>query len=556
MGKTTVGELLDFCLMKGKSNSFFLFKHEATFYDYTFYLEARLGDGTFLNIARPVSPGTKVDLKRSAVPIVDATALTVDEWDHVGLPLDRAKLMLDGILGFDALRPWGFRKLVGYLIRSQRDYLDVFQLSKFSGKHKDWKPFVAHLLGMTAATVIDLYEKRDEVDQAKARLATLTQEWGGDDVDPSVLDGLISVKRREVEEKATSLDSFNFGAEDHRVTAEVVERIESKISALNEERYRIAQLIVRLSESIENESVVFRTDESEKLFNEAGIVFGDQLKRDYQQLIAFNSAITQERRDALQAQLSDAQLRTTAIDNELQALNLARARSLEYLRQSESLAKYKEISRDLTALQAELNQLESRRAAAARLIDLRREVRASEEEYGRVQNAAEAELVEISQDDTSHFGVLRRYFTEIIHDVLGQNAILAIRINSKGGLDFVAEFVGESGTATSGDRGTSYRKLLCIAFDLAVLRSYVDVPFARFVYHDGALEQLEPRKRSKLIAVFRQYAEYGIQPIVSALDSDLPEPVNATPSAVSSKEVVLVLHDEGEDGRLFRMPSW
>ncbi|WP_280431694.1 DUF2326 domain-containing protein [Nocardia brasiliensis] len=556
LGKTTVGELLDFCLLKGKSNRFFLFKHEVIFHHYTFYLELELGDGTFLNIARPVHPGTKVDIKRSAGRVADASELSIGEWDHVGVPLERAKLMLDGILGFDVLRPWGFRKLVGYLIRSQRDYLDVFRLDKFSGKHQDWKPFVAHLLGMTAETVIDLYKKREEVENAKSRLATLAREWGADDSDPSVLDGLISVKRREVEEKSKSLDSFNFGAEDHRATAEVVEYIESNIAALNESRYRLAQLIVRLNESMENENIVFRTEESEKLFNEAGIIFGDQLKRDYRQLVAFNRAITQERRDALGEQLVEARAQTAAIDEELRTLNVERARSLEYLRESESLTKYKDLSRDLTVLRSELSRLESQRAAAARLIDIRREVRIAEEGYGRIQNQVEAELIDISQDDSSHFGILRRYFTEIIYDVLGQNAILAIKVNGRGGLDFIAEFVGDSGAATSGDRGTTYRKLLCIAFDLALLRSYIDVPFARFVYHDGAIEQLEPRKRRKLIAVFRQYAEYGIQPIFSALDSDLPEPADSSSSAISSEEIILILHDEGEDGRLFRRSSW
>ncbi|MFD3704256.1 DUF2326 domain-containing protein [Nocardia sp. NPDC058658] len=556
LGKTTVGELLDFCLLKSKSNSFFLFRHENVFYDYTFYLELALDDGSYLNIARSVMPGTKIELKRGPEKVDDASLLTAGDWDHIGLPMDRAKKIVDGILAIDALRPWSYRKLIGYLIRSQRDYLDVFQLGKFSGSHADWKPFVAHLLGMTAETVINLYEKRDELSLAKTRLATLLQEWGGDDADPSVLDGLISVKRRAVEEKSHALESFNFGAEDQRTTTEVVEVIESRIVGLNEERYRITQLMARLSESIETESVMFRTADSERLFNEAGIAFGDQLKRDYEQLVAFNRAITQERRTALQQQLADAEQRVAEIDEELPRLNMERSRSLEYLRNSEALSKYKDISRDFSVLKADLKQLESQRVAATRLIELRREVRTLEEEYSRVQDDTETELVAISQDEVSHFGRLRRYFTEIIYDVLGQNAIIAIRINSNGGLEFVAEFVGESGTATSGDRGTSYRKLLCIAFDLAVLRAYSSVPFARFVYHDGALEQLEPRKRSKLIGVFRQYAEYGIQPVISTLDSDLPESIDSSPAAISSREVVLVLHDEGSSGRLFQMPPW
>ncbi len=129
-------------------------------------------------------------------------------------------------------------------------------------------------------------------------------------------------------------------------------------------------------------------------------------------------------------------------------------------------------------------------------------------------------------------------------------------LNSQGGLEFRAEFVGETGIATSGDKGTSYKKLLCIAFDLSILRAYEGDAFPRFVYLDGALEQLEPRKREKLIGVFRTYAAGGLQPIISLLDSDLPAPLDAGDRTLSSSDIVLRLHDEDETGRLFRMDAW
>lgn len=556
LGKTTVGELIDFCLLKGKSSSFFLFKHDLRFSEFTFYLEVKLLDGTYLTVARPVNPGSRADLVRSEHSIEDATQLTLKEWDHVNLPFDKAKLILDGILGFQALRPWPFRKLVGYLIRSQGDYLDVFQLDKFSGKHQDWKPFVAHLLGMEAKPVIELYDKREQLSEATSHLNTLIQEWGGEDADPSVLDGLISVKRRDVEAKGHTLDSFDFGKEDNRVTAEVVENIEARLSARNEENYKNFQLITRLSESLEEEKIVFRTEDAESLFREAGIAFEGQIKRKYAQLLTFNRAITKERREALLSQLQDARDRASEIEKELTTLNAERAISLEFLRHSESLAKYKQVTREFTSLQSDLNTLEAKRMAAARLIDLRREQRSLTEEFGHLQTSVERQIEQISKNDNSHFGLLRMYFTEIIHDVLGQNAIIAIRMNSQGGLDFTAEFVGESGTATSGDKGTSYKKLLCIAFDLAMLRAHLGEPFARFVYHDGALEQLEPRKRQNLIAVFRQYADLGIQPIISVLDSDIPQQIGSSENAISTDEIVLTLHDEGDSGRLFKMAPW
>lgn len=556
LGKTTVGELIDFCLLKGKDPDFFLFKHPSRFSDFAFYLELHLDDGTFLTIRRRVDPGSRVEFKRSEESISDAGRLSKDEWDHYDLPFERSQSLLNGILGFDVLKPWKFRKLVGYLIRSQRDYLDVFQLGKFSGKHQEWKPFVAHLLGMQAQLVIDLYEKRAQLEETTTSLRTLAQEWGGDDVDPSLLDGLISVKRRDVSAKQAALDAFSFRDEDQRTISELVERVEYRIVALNDEAYRLAQLIRRIDESLEDRKIVFDPEEAAQLFRDAGVLFEGQLRKGFDQLIAFNRAITEERRVALTRQREEAKRRTVEIQTELQGLNAERTQSLGYLRQSDALRKYKEVSRELADLQGELSTLEAKRTAASRLIELRRKRRSLDEEYGHLQTEVEDELARISQDEESRFGHIRRFFSEIIFEVLGEPAVLAITMNNAGGLEFHAEFIGASGTATSGDRGTSYKKLLCIAFDLAMLRAYSDDPFSRFVYLDGALEQLEPRKREKLIGVFRTYASLGLQPILSLLDSDLPEPLDAGTTTLSSVDVVLKLHDEGQEGRLFRMPSW
>lgn len=556
LGKTTVGELIDFCLLKGKSPSYFLFKHQAKFESFDFFLEIELPAGGFLTIRRPVTPGSKIDFLRSTAPVRDASATPDDDWDHTQVSFDRAKTLLDGMLEIDALRPWGFRKIVGYLIRSQRDYLDVFQLGKFSGKHQDWKPFVAHLIGMEAETVIALYDKREELATAEAHLASLNREWGAEEVDSSVLDGLISVKRRSIAAMSTALDSFNFQAEDGRVTVELVERTEAQIVALNEEKYRLTQLANRLDDSLQEQQVVFKPADAEALFQEAGVAFGDQLRRDYNQLIAFNRAISAERRAALEVQIAETQARLREVDAELRASNLERTEALAFLREADSLSKYKDLSRELTTLQSDLNTLEAKRAAAARLLQLRQEQRVLAEEYGHLETIVEEEIAQISQDEEGRFGRLRRYFTEIVSEVLGQDAIVAIRMNSQGGLDFTAEFIGDTGIATSGDRGTSYKKLLCIAFDLAMLRTHLDVAFPRFVYHDGALEQLDPRKREKLIGVFRQYAGLGLQPIISLLDSDLPEALGTSPATLMPDDIVLTLHDEGQSGRLFRMDGW
>ncbi|MFF2273565.1 DUF2326 domain-containing protein [Agromyces sp. NPDC058136] len=555
LGKTTVGQLIDYCLLKGKSQEFFLFKH-AQFSEFTFYLELELLDGTYVTICRPVTPGSKVYIKRSISSLPDASLIPLEEWEFQKLSFERAKTVLDGILDLTALSPWSYRKLIGYLIRTQKDYLDVFQLGKFSGKHQDWKPFVAHLLGVASGNVTRLYDQREKVAQIEGHLRSVSKEWGGDDSDPSILDGLIAVKRSELASRQRVLDTLNFRTDDARVNGELVDRIESEIVELNEQLYTSTQLIARLKESLEQEQIIFRPAEAEKLFAEAGIYFSAELMKDYQQLVTFNRSITSERREALEYQLAETESLVERLGNRLSELNAEREKSLAFLLESESMQKFRSVSREVSGIEAELAVLEARHQSAMRLVELRREQREAAEELGKLQTSVEAEIVELSQDPESRFAKMRGYFNEIISAVVGQNAILAMKLNGEGGLDFTAEFVSDTGTATSGDRGTSYKKLLCIAFDLALLRAHLDVKFARFVYHDGALEQLEARKREKLVGVFHEYAELGIQPVFSTLDEALPGPDAPSNERIPTNEVILTLHDENDLGRLFKMPSW
>ena len=556
LGKTTIGSLIDFCLLKGKDPKFFLFKHEDLFSSFAFFLELKLSDDSFLTIRRPVVPGSKIDFRRSDTSIQDATVVPEKDWDHRDLPFDRARNLLDGMLAIDALQPWGFRKLVGYLVRTQQDYQDVFQLGKFSGKHQDWKPFVAHLLGANSGAITKLYDKGTEHDEAQKELALLAREWGPDDSDPSLVDGLIASARRRIKAREQTLAAFNFRDEDQATIANLVDEIDERIVTFNDELYQTRQLSKRIDDSLEHRKITFNPDAASELFAEAGVAFAGQLKHDYSQLIAFNRAITEERRAELVKQRAAAEDRVAELEEELTGLNQRRSDSLAFLREADSLEKYKQTSRELSSAQAELEVLEQRREAASRLSDLRRKVRTLSQEFDDLETVVEDELNELSKDENSRFAQIRRYFAEIVSAVIDEQAILSIALNKSGGVEFRAEVMGGDGSATSADKGTSYRKLLCIAFDLATLRAYLDVSFPRFVYLDGALEQLDPRKRENLIEVFREYAAAGLQPIISLIDSDLPAPLGTSPRTLAPEDVVLTLHDEGQDGLLFKMPAW
>ena len=96
---------------------------------------------------------------------------------------------------------------------------------------------------------------------------------------------------------------------------------------------------------------------------------------------------------------------------------------------------------------------------------------------------------------------------------------------------------------------------MCIAFDLALLRAHSGSGFPSFVYHDGVFESLDWRKKENLLAVMREYADLGIQQVITLIDTDMPQQTGSAP-VFADEEVVLLLHDEGPGGRLFKIAPW
>lgn len=168
---------------------------------------------------------------------------------------------------------------------------------------------------------------------------------------------------------------------------------------------------------------------------------------------------------------------------------------LSFLSGTDIFGKYKQVSDEMVTLRADITSLERQRGFLHRLQELRTEIRALTEERGHLQTQIEADVEKQNSDQNSLFSAIRVFFSEIVEEVIDRKALLSVSPNQAGHLEFRAEILDESGNATSADLGHTYRKLLCIAFDLAILRAHLDDKFPRFVYHDGVFESLDDRKR-------------------------------------------------------------
>lgn len=546
LGKTTLVHLLNFMLLAKRDSKFFLFKHRDLFDEFVFFLEIELFDNLYITVCRSVKNASKISFRKHEVGRQNFTDLPVTEWNHVDVPFEKASDILDGLLDLRAFNPWSFRKGIGYLLRSQEDYRDVFQLRKFAGDHSDWKPFLAHLLGFNADLLTSYYAKEKHIEENKTNELVIKKEFGSSLEDISKIEGMLLLKQKEIEEQQGFLDSFDFRPQDENRTKQLVDQIDERIALLNNERYSLQKNKKKILDSLKEEQILFNPDEAQRLFAEAGVFFTGQIKKYFQQLITFNRAITEERRAYLQEDMAEIENKLKEVNSERNYLGKQRSETLSFLSETDVFNKYKKFSNDLVVLKADLSSLERQRDA----------LRILKEELEHLQAAIESDVELQNSDKKSLFSTIRLFFNEIIEEVIDRKALLNVAPNRKGHLEFKAEILDESGNATSADMGSTYRKLLCMAFDLAVLRSYFDKKFPRFVYHDGVFEKLEPRKKENLLNVIRRYSELGIQIVITSIDSDLPPKQDGKKQVFDEREIILTLHDENEQGRLFRMPSW
>lgn len=130
--------------------------------------------------------------------------------------------------------------------------------------------------------------------------------------------------------------------------------------------------------------------------------------------------------------------------------------------------------------------------------------------------------------------------------------LISITTNSAGNVDFEYDVVDDDNFKTAQDKGFTYRKLLCMAFDLAVLINYHDESYFRFVYHDDAFANEDNRIKQRLLSVIREICTgYNLQYIFSVIQDELPRDEAGQLVEFPANEVILQLHDQDDSGKLF-----
>lgn len=553
LGKSKLTELIDFGFLKKRHKETFLFKHFDRFSEFVFYFEFKLNDGSFLTVRRSVEKNTQIYLKRHTQGMQDFSFLADSGWDYEKLPFDKARLLMDSFLNLTSIIPWDYRMTVNYALRNQDDFNDIFQLKKFGPRHIAWKPYVGHTLGFDANNLTENYELKASIDKLTVKITDLQKEIGdyqGDEEE--MLQDALATKLQYAETLQSQLDQFNFDEADTKAVVELSEDIDNKIEELNRVRYYLTANIKKLRRAQQKKPTSFDISKTEKLFEEAGILLGDQIKKSYEELLEFSRKITTERAGFVKQQMNDLEKQLLDVSSQLTELNAKKSQKVSFLASTDTFEKYKEASNHMLLINTEIN-------AIKRKLEISEQMKSKQEEFRQLGKKKDdviekirvnRDLVMKSQD--SVYKTIKDNFSYFVKQVLDKDGRISTEQNKEGNLVYRAGFVDDTFSYTSETDGHSYKKILCMGYDLAVNLAYQGKNFARFIYHDGGLETLDSRKKIEFLKYARSVPElHGSQYILTVIDSDLPEEIEFT-----EDEVTLRLHDDGDDGLLFKMSSW
>jgi uncharacterized protein YydD (DUF2326 family) len=556
LGKTFLTNVIDFCLLaqndKDKEHPFI--NRQDLFGEFTFFLEIETNLGQYITVRRKAIGSSSV-----SIHVNDKSGILLDlpdpKWSSLSLGLEKARHELNQLLNLTVIEPFDYRKGLRQFLRRQEDYLDEFRTSKFvRGKDKDWKPYIALSLGFDQTLLSRKYDLDEKIEEQIKYRKQLEDDAGALNEEYDELRGIIEIEETVAKKTREELDRFSFADVEAEINEDVITRIERGVAQLNQERYTVDYEIQEIDRSLSSE-FDFDIDKVSAIFKEAEIILPDSIVHDYAQLVDFNKRLSSERNKRLKDLKSRLNQRREEIQNNILEFDKERRRALEILSNKESLTKYKDLQRRLLQHEEKILAMRARLAQLDKVTNVNREIAALEQR----RSATIRDLEQNIRGENRTYSTIRGIFAESIRQVLNAPALLSVTMNQAGNIDFKTRIIdrGPIERETSESEGTSYKKILCACFDISLLSTYADKSFYRFVYHDGIFEGLDNRKKVSLLRLIRDVcAEKRIQYILTVIDSDLPRDDNDRKLLFSEDEIIRLLHDDGDAGRLFKMSKF
>ena len=499
VGKSTLFALIDFCLLKKDKGVF----GRENFKDFVFFLELKFKD-YYITIKRPTQGRANIGIKMT---LTSEHLLEYDDFDKTG-GLDTIKEHLSSILNF---KVDNFRNYLSYFLRDQDNQSDIFRLNKFLRTNDiDFKPIVANLLSIDGQNIKEKYDIENNIKKIEQEI-TLLEEGLGDYATKEQIEAELLIYERRLKEKDDMYEKFDFYLSEKNISKELVDKIEADTSTLNKKRNSIMREIAYIDEFIKQEIIV-KEDDLEALFKEMKVLFPEDLKKNYQNVIHFNKQLAEERAKTFSENKVKFEKDLEHIDTKLKELNKKRMQILSVLENTDSMDKFKKLQEEITNLRIEINLHKERLNKFNSIYNKKAEI--------VLQNNNLNLVIERNKElaKTSFIKQVQEKISEYSTIVFGKDAAFSVGFNKEDNIEFDLKIAGEKGFDNDLEKGKTIKKLLCFIFSAALLEMYKDDNFFHFLAFDSPFDGDKNEWQKGTFEAILRLSSQGLQVIITSID--------------------------------------
>ena len=459
-GKSTLIEIIHFCLgARVEKNSLFKYKELE---GWSFILNFSIGDLDF-EIERGVDAPNKIIIHQLSPKLGWETKNEKDSHLRYISPMaynEELQELFFGISKSDFDHSPSFRELISYYVRRNIDgYRDAFEFWKSQPAHsrQSCNAYFLNLNIEFASRFKKLKEEAKEIDDY--RKAVASGVIGTFSLDIGKLETEVINRKADAEHMRKQLDSFRVHPQYDEITSEA--------NALTEQIHQISNTLVlrqqflsRYEQNIKEEIADVSTNELQRIYEEAGIVFTSNVKVRLCEAVDFHKALLTNRREYLQNEIAKLRGEIARLRKEIESLTKVRAISLQILETHGALEEYTKLQEKYSKLMQLYEDAKKRREAALQIEERKSKIKIETQELLLLTRHDYAERISTRERAVSLF----RENTEVLYQEPG---VLTIEIKDTG-YDFGVEIKNAK------SQGVNYMKVFCydmLVAELGALRS-------------------------------------------------------------------------------------
>jgi len=431
-----------------------------------------------------------------------------------------------------------FRELISYSIRRTTDgYRDAFE---YFPKQKSYSRQACntYFLGLNmdyASMFQELKDKSKGIEDFKK--AAKSGVIGSFTLNLGELNTEVITSHNNFVQLKQQIDSFRVHPQYSEITKDA-NNITEEIHQLTNTYALRKQLLSRYEVNVREEKIEIPIKDIEKIYAEAGILFGDTVKKNLDEVVVFHEMIISNRKEYLSNEVQRLRREISSLEVQIETLSNKRSEMMKVLDAHGALEEYTLMQERYVIAKQKYEDAKKRLESVEYIEDSKSKIKIENQELLIKSRQDYSERIEFREKAISLF----KEDTEFLYPEAGTLTIDLKETGYSFGIDI----------KSSKSQGVSYMKVFCYDLLLAELGSLKET-FPDFLVHDSTIfDGVDERQIARALKLAKLKSEQiGFQ-YICMMNSDMI-PLNEFDDEFKSAfndSIILRLDDETETGGL------